>query len=148
MSAISGVPGLSAATSAAGPTMNSWMIGLIDVTSKVTVSPCFTITASGTKRSRGVATIWTTRGDAAVPGTKPGDPGPGSVPLNGPRPIIEPGPMGFTTPGPTGRAEPAAAPITRMTNPATTRPRPSHSGARPVTGPGRGPSWPARTPAR
>jgi len=81
-------------------------------------------------------------------GRIPGEPGPGSVPLDGPRPIIEPGPMGFATPGPTGQAEPAAAPITRMTNPATTRPRPSHSGARPVTGPGRGPSWPARTPAR
>src|SRR5450756_2809421 len=127
MSAISGVPGLSAATSAAGPTMNSWMTGLIDVTSKVTVSPCFTITASGTKRSRGVATIWTTRGDAAVPGTKPGEPGPGSGLLNGPRPIIDPGPARAATPGTTGSATPTAVPITRVTSPAATRPRPIQS---------------------
>ncbi len=39
MSAISGVPSLSAATSAAGPTMNSWTAGPIVVTSNVIVSP-------------------------------------------------------------------------------------------------------------
>src|SRR5665811_321550 len=125
MSAISGVPGLSAATSAAGPTMNSWMFGLIDVTSKVTVSPCFTITASGTKRSRGVATIWTTRGNAAVPGTKPGEPGPGSVPLTGPRLIIDPGPTSAATLGTTGCDKPTTAPTKRVTSPVATRPRPS-----------------------
>src|SRR5665811_345639 len=94
--------GLSAATSAAGPTMNSWVSGRIEVTSKVIVSPCSTVTASGTKRSCAVATIPTTRGDAAVPGTKPDEPGPGTAPAVGSSPIIGPGPPGFPAPGPVG----------------------------------------------
>ena len=50
-------------TSAAGPTMNSWTIGPIVVTTKVTVSPCLTVMASGTNRSCGMATMPITRGE-------------------------------------------------------------------------------------
>jgi hypothetical protein len=43
------------------------VMGPIEVTLNVTVSPCFTVTVSGSKLGCAMAAIHTTRGDETVP---------------------------------------------------------------------------------
>ena len=88
----------------------------------------------GTKRRRGVATIRTTRGADAVPGTKPGEPGPGCVLATAPLPIIGPVPKYWML-VPAGPAVPTTAPTTTtIVQPVTTTTAPVAESGGTLTG--------------